>query len=214
MTIKDIKQEHLKALTEIVFSSWNFEKFDIDPQDNLKFSFLDLYDCLSRSNYAKVAIIDQKPVGFLLGRDFTKPVNNKWTNLKKKVQETEVSLKISKNYPLLEDFENIYKEVNSELKSSLNIDFDAELILFAVGKNFKRKGIGSALLGDFESFLLNNNLKHLYVFTDTTCDYQFYEKNNFKKLNLIRKIPKIRKGEVVEFYIYGKNLNESKIKKN
>lgn len=55
---------------------------------------------------------------------------------------------------------------------------DGEIIFFAANPESKGKGIGSALLSEFEK---QNPGKLFYLYTDSGCTYQFYEKRGFKR---------------------------------
>lgn len=55
---------------------------------------------------------------------------------------------------------------------------DGELSLFAVDPNQKGHGVGSALLSEFQK---RKSGKHIYLFTDSNCTYQFYQHRNFEQ---------------------------------
>lgn len=42
-----------------------------------------------------------------------------------------------------------------------------------------KKGSGSKLITKIKEIAKNNNIKHLYLWTDETCNYQYYEKHKF-----------------------------------
>ena len=53
---------------------------------------------------------------------------------------------------------------------------DGEIIFLAANPDIKVKGIGSALLREFESRVSG---KQIYLYTDNACTYQFYEHRGF-----------------------------------
>lgn len=42
-----------------------------------------------------------------------------------------------------------------------------------------KKGSGSKLLNEIKEIAIKKDIKHLYLWTDETCNYQYYEKHNF-----------------------------------
>lgn len=48
-----------------------------------------------------------------------------------------------------------------------------------VGNAYRGAGVGSALLSEMESWLLNNKYHYVYLFTETDKNIKFYEKRGF-----------------------------------
>ena len=73
---------------------------------------------------------------------------------------------------------NIYYETNELFEKEFKKmnDADGEILYFAVDPVFNGNGIGSLLLKEVEK---RNQGKSFYLFTDTECTYQFYEKRGF-----------------------------------
>ncbi|MFR2690032.1 MAG: GNAT family N-acetyltransferase, partial [Enterococcus faecium] len=64
---------------------------------------------------------------------------------------------------------------------------DGEIIFLAANPDLKIKGIGTKLLTEFEK---REKGKEIFLFTDSGCTYQFYERRGFERLK--EKISKIK----------------------
>lgn len=87
--------------------------------------------------------------------------------------------------------------------SESNKSYPAELALFAVSSSCRGKGIGKILFQSALEHMDKTGLKEFYLFTDTTCNYGFYEHQG-----MIRRLEKEHtfniKGQqrVMNFFIY------------
>ena len=61
-------------------------------------------------------------------------------------------------------------------------EFDGVLTLFAVNENCRGLGVGKTLLAGLLEYLKKQDVKHIYLYTDTTCNYGFYEYQGFERL--------------------------------
>lgn len=99
---------------------------------------------------------------------------------------------------------NIIKIINKNLLKTTNKNYQAELSFFAVNKNYHGFGIGKFIFEKFNDYLKENNILNFYLYTDTYCNYKFYEYFNMNKkaekkisINFIKRIN-------LEFYLYNK----------
>lgn len=75
----------------------------------------------------------------------------------------------------------VYDETNREMFSQYCTanSPDGEIIFLAANPEIKVKGIGSALLKEFERKAKG---KQIYLYTDNACTYQFYEHRGFERV--------------------------------
>ena len=89
--------------------------------------------------------------------------------------------------------------------------YPAELALFAVSAEFRGKGIGKKLFQSALDYINRQKLNEFYLFTDTSCNYGFYEHQG-----MIRRLEKELvfhingQEEKMNFFIYDYKLNHSK----
>ena len=74
----------------------------------------------------------------------------------------------------------LYDHINQKLKTNYQADYkpDGEIVFLAANPNTKTRGIGSFLLAELEKRYPN---KEIYLYTDSNCTYQFYEKRGFER---------------------------------
>lgn len=61
-------------------------------------------------------------------------------------------------------------------------EFDGVLTLFAVDEELRGLGVGKSLLKGLLDYLRKHNTKCIYLYTDSTCNYGFYEQNGFERI--------------------------------
>lgn len=75
---------------------------------------------------------------------------------------------------------NVYEETNTQMLRKFREKHspDGEMNFLAVDPKLNGKGIGTILLNEFEK---REKGKLIYLFTDSGCTYQFYDKRNFDR---------------------------------
>ena len=71
-----------------------------------------------------------------------------------------------------------YLEGNSHATEKEKLPDEVMLLLFAGIK----KGSGSLLMAEFERRCRENNIKSMLLWTDDTCDFQWYQRRNFTEV--------------------------------
>ncbi|WP_239648939.1 hypothetical protein [Brachyspira hyodysenteriae] len=116
-------ENDLTFLTDIVIKVWGFD--DMLSEKNAKLiAELNLYSFLNTASFAKIALKDNIPVGFLIGKIINSKQNNIYEN---KIKE--IKSKISKNIEGIISL-LVYKKIksiNNNLYKQANKNYDAEL---------------------------------------------------------------------------------------
>lgn len=208
LVYRPFREEDRKDLEEIVKYVWNYEPYGVSDETRDRFAALDLNSCLSISNWTEVAVFDGKPVGFLFGRLEEDFPTEKWNEAKSLKRKNFVRLITFKDGRKMIRDNAMYERVNEELLSGCaNKDsYDAELVFFALLDGYRGFGIGQHLYQDYLDFLRQREASHLYVFTDTTCNYPFYERNGFTRQNQITAEMQMRNGEQIDMFVYDKKI--------
>lgn len=203
ITIRNIKNEDLSQIKDLLYDTWIKKDYGENKAVAKEISFIFMYELLIRHSFSKVAVYKNKLVGIILGRvdkDY-----NLIKNINYAIKLISHCIKVSffKHGKSALKSEGKIAKVNKNLLHSLKTSTDGELVLFALNKNIKGRGLGSKLLNSFYAYMKENNANSFYLFTDTTCDYSFYEHNKFKRENE-KKIYFKKKPET--YFIYTKNL--------
>jgi len=77
----------------------------------------------------------------------------------------------------------LYSLIISEMKYLTNrLSSDAEVEMFIVDSEYRRKGIGKKLMNSFVEAAKNADIKVITVYSETNSIWQFYEKYGFRKV--------------------------------
>ena len=204
IVFEDYKENYREKLFDIIRETWNYDKFT-SPKVARKLSVIFLYSCLAVQTFTKVALIDDVPVGIIIARNS----NKEKFNFKYKLKQifSMISLMITREG---RDASKIFLGVNNTdkvLLSEANRDYSGELVFFAVNSDYRGMGLGKKLFTKAKEYMKEDGMKNFYLFTDTTCNFNFYEYNG-----MTRRCEKREKIEVdgqmadMKFFIYDTNL--------
>lgn len=164
-----------------------------------------LYSCLSEATYTCVAEKDGQTVGVIMGNaksDYSAIkhipylIKDLWYGMKMVLY----GRRYRKQAAGYKDIHTIYREFSAKHKG----EFDGVLTLFAVNQDCRGFGIGKNLLERLMDYLENQKVKHIYLYTDTTCTYEFYEHRGFERLES-KELQMERGGKPfqMEVFLYG-----------
>lgn len=177
----------LPILCDIAKKAFMFDDF-MDSEiavDEMTMNFLGYY--FVKSTFCEVAVINGMPEGFIFGLTNTdrKAFMNSGIKLSLLPNSIAVKIKSLINPDLYFSFLR-QAELYDELESNDGDGCDGCLELFAISESCRGKGIGSTLLKHLYNHWAESGAKRIYVLTDNTCDYSFYDNNGFslmKQLN-------------------------------
>lgn len=169
---ENIRHRIFSSLKEIIRETWHYDEFS-SPKTASKLAEVFLSSCLTNYTYSQVAILNAKVVGIILVKDIKAhrcTLYNRYRQIKSiiKLYLSSEGRKVSQ----------IFKNVNGidrQLLSSCQKTYPAELALFAVSSSCQGKGIGKQLFQSALDYMKSRNLEEFYLFTDTSCNYRFYE---------------------------------------
>ena len=81
----------------------------------------------------------------------------------------------------------------------------AELRLFMIAQHARGLGVGKRLLGSAESSMRLSGAQRYYLYTDSECDYSFYDHRGMTRATQALQVPGPG-GKIVDKYIYMQNL--------
>ena len=90
-----------------------------------------------------------------------------------------------------------------QLLNNCHKTYSAELVLFAVNPTYQGKGIGKKLFQSALDYMTRQRLDEFYLFTDTSCNYGFYEHQGMKRRCETEQLFNINGlSEKMNFFIY------------
>lgn len=188
----------------IISNAFGLHKYVSNEKVFEKVKKMYLYSCLAEQKFNMVAMRGGQVVGVIMGsskNDKFKISNivNTFTLLYYIVSIWFSSKSKSSGY------NEVYKAYD-ELISDMKSDFDGVLTLFAVKEDARGLGIGKELLSKLNSYYKQNNTNKIYLYTDDTCSYGFYDYMGFSRLKE-KQINVIRNNKKAELNIYLYALN-------
>lgn len=194
---RQYKKQDDKYLKDIIRQTWQYDKF-CTPKIANKLSKLYLYSCLSNQTYTQVALINDIPIGIIMGKDIKKYKSKFYYKIKQLFYTISILLS-SEGKKVLSIFSNV-EYIDKELLNECNNNYEGELSFFAINSKYRGLGIGKTLFNNLLNYMKNQNINNFYLFTDTSCNYKFYEiqgmnRKSSKSITLMQNSP-------MTFYLY------------
>ena len=175
--IKELRESDYEKAIDFTLIGMHFDAF-FEKGSELARDYAESfwYDELVKSNEI-IAAYDENDefAGVLLAEIYDKKPSEK-------PSIPESYLQKQSSNPVFSEFDGEYDRANTEMLSNYreSNQVDGELCLFAVDPNRKGQGIGSILLAEFEKRVKGKNI---FLYTDSNCTYQFYEKRGFERVD-------------------------------
>lgn len=172
ITLREYQKQDFTALGNIIRETWHYDDFS-DQKTASKLAKVFLSSCLTNYTFSKVAVLDGKVVGIILAKNVEKnkcPFSNRLLQIK-----SILSLHSSKEGRKVSKIFSSVSGIDKQLLTENNKKYPAELALFAVSSSCRGKGIGKMLFHSALEYMKQEKLKEFYLFTDTSCNYGFYE---------------------------------------
>ena len=171
-------------IKEMINEAFGFSEFIKDER------FLDyvlniyLQNCILASSFSKIAEKNNKVIGVILGS-----ANKDKNHLRKahnflSVASTMVKVVFTskENKKAVKEFSKI-TSVYNEIIEGKKDTFQGCIQLFIVSEESRGLGVGKSLVSYLFDYMKSMDVKALYLYTDTRCNYGFYESQNFKRIN-------------------------------
>ena len=142
-------------------------------------SYLD--ECLQASSYARVAVLDGKVVGVVMGQVHGEPIlpgrlRRRMRILADRAWLLTVGLPQWRTLRSFFGFERVYGQLCEDVRQAGTWSLSDEVMLFAVHSVARGRGVGSRLYRDLMSHLREHGRAELFLYTDELCTYRFYER--------------------------------------
>ena len=203
---RELHKGDYEIIKKLIGHAFGFSEFIKDPDFlNLILNSY-LQECILDSSFSKVAIKNGKVIGIILGN--ANKDKNKIKSFHNRISLISSLIKImftkNDNKKDLKEFSKIQKTYKEIFNGNKN-NFQGCIQLFIVSKESRGLGVGTSLMNYLFDYMKSMKVKSLYLYTDTRCNYQFYDKNNFKRLNE-KKVHFNRVNESLNIFLYGYNF--------
>lgn len=200
ITLRKFQEADTNAVINIIREAWHYDEFS-SPKTAHKLAKVFLYSCLTNQTYTQVALQNELPVGIIMGKDI---LNHKCP-FKYRIKQAQAILSLflsAEGRKVTKIFKNVH-DLDTQLLKESRVSEHGELAFFAVSASTRGKGVGKELFQNLLSYMKSQDIGQFYLFTDTSCNYGFYEHQGMvrrgKKEWTFHINEKIEK---MEFYIY------------
>lgn len=170
--LREFQNSDRPALENIIRETWQYDQF-CSPKTAAKTAKAYLNSCLANQTFTRVAVVDGTPVGIIMGKNIPQhkcPFRLRWN-----MMASIASLLLSREGRAVSKIFERVEKADRELLARCNADYQGELAFFAISKNCRGKGLGRKLFDAVADYMRSQNIDRFYLFTDTTCNYPFYE---------------------------------------
>lgn len=178
IVIKNIKKKDFGKIQRFATEGMHFNMYTENKIELYFYAKYFWYLELNRATHVLAAYSGSRLAGVLLAdmKNEPKVSVSLWRTLYVKFIEW-----IMKN--CYQGSSDAYDEANTDMlrRFKKNNDPDGELNFLAVDPELNGKGIGGKLL---EELIFREKGKLIYLFTNTGCTYQFYDKKGFKRTDI------------------------------
>ena len=178
LQLREYQKNDFIALKNIIRKTWRYDEFS-SPKTASRLADVFLSSCLTNYTFSRVAVLNGKPVGIILVKDIARhtcPLPNRFRQLR-----VVLSLYLTKEGRAVSKiFENV-TGIDRELLRESGKNYPAELALFVVSPSCRGQGVGKALFQAALDYTGQQKLDEIYLFTDTSCNYGFYEHQGMRR---------------------------------
>lgn len=205
LEFREYRKEDFKDLQQIIRETWHYDELTT-PKIAEKLAKVFLSSCLTNYTYSRVALFDNKAVGIILV-NYKEQHKCKFSYRLKQIMSI-LSLFMHKEGRKVFKIFGSISGIDKVLLEEANLNYDGELALFAVDSKMRGKGVGKELFNSALSYMDEVKMNDFYLFTDTSCNFGFYEHQGMK-----RRVEKDHTFNIdgqeskMHFYIYDYELN-------
>ena len=199
---RDLLKEDYNSIKSLICEAFGFKTFTND--ENLLDSVLNIYlqNCIISSSYCKIAEINNEVVGIILGK--AKEDKNKLWSIKNLISILKSFIKLisinSKNKKIIKELSNITSIYKDLIRNKEN-QFQGCIQLFIVSEKYRGLKIGKTLLSYLFSYMKSYKVNSIYLFTDTRCNYGFYDSQGFERIGEKKLLINSNK-EILNVFLY------------
>ncbi|MEG0014915.1 MAG: GNAT family N-acetyltransferase [Cellulosilyticaceae bacterium] len=180
---RGLVKEDYEQVKKLIDEAFGFNEFIKDR--NFLDAILTIYlqDCILASSFSKVAVKNNRVIGMILGdakkdRKRLKKAHNFSSLISSGIKLMFSSKENKKALKEFSKIQNAYKEMMQGKKD----DFQGCIQLFIVSTESRGLGIGKALIHHLFTYMNSMDVKSIYLYTDTRCNYGFYDSQHFQRL--------------------------------
>lgn len=176
--LRPYKSEDEEALMHIIREAWHYDDF-ASTKTASKLARIFLYSCLCNQTFTCAAIVGGEPVGVIMGKN----IKTHKCPFKYRLKQITsiISLCLSPEGLRTVNMFRSISGIDNQLLNDCKKDYHGEIAFFAVSAKCRGMGIGQKLFDELLLHMRQEGIENFYLFTDTSCNFGFYEHQNMKR---------------------------------
>lgn len=179
--IRDVESKDLPEIKTIIGKTWNLGRLP-ESESTLEAALNIIRNgILNKSSFGRVAILNEQVVGFIFGS--RKGDDPKYRLLQEDGAMDTLALLMAtdkERADVIEYIEKTYSTYEQLIVDKIN-DYDGCLEFFAVSEEARGLKIGQKLWHELSAYFKSKSTNAIYLYTDTSCNYGFYDYNGFSR---------------------------------
>lgn len=170
--LRNLQKEDMGALETMICETWHYEDL-CSPKTAHKLAKVFLSSCLTIQTYTQVAVQHNTPVGVIMAKN----IQTHSCPIIYRIRQAcaILSLYLSREGREVSRIFTRVSDIDKQLLKDCRQPYKGELAFFAVSPAARKTGIGKALFSSMLNYMKSQNIENFYLFTDTSCNFGFYE---------------------------------------
>lgn len=205
VTIREYRKEDAPCLETIIRKTWGYDSFCSDKVAK-QLARIYLASCLGEQTFTRVALVNGKVEGIIMAKHIAghkKKCSFIWNQIR-----CAAPLVFSREGRKTANMFAGINTLDEQLLKQTNKQFDGEIAFFAISETCRGLGIGKSLFQRALTYLEQQKAESYYLYTDSTCNYGFYEHQGMKRCGETLWKPDENVKNEIHFFIYEGNVHE------
>lgn len=177
---RPIEKRDYESLEKLIIHTWGYEKF-CSPKTARRMARLYLTSCLMEQTFTCVALRKEEAIGIIMCNDTSQSRRTRIKYVWRMLLPTLAMACTKEGRRISKMFSNFY-QIDKDLLKQSGEKYDGTLAFFALRNDQRGTGIGKALWMRGLDYMRKQRISRFYLYTDTTCNYGFYEHHGMKRI--------------------------------
>lgn len=208
VVFRPIKKSDYKDIDAMILQTWRFDEYCENKTTLKHFLRCYLLACMKEQTYTCIAQINGRCVGVIMGRCDRLYQSRKHFKEYLALMYHGAMMMLHRDGRKNKDVVELLEKANREMIENCQQPFDGEVVLFLCDEAYRGQGIGKALMRKLNQYFAQHHVASCFVYTDTLCSYEFYERDGFQRLDTRDvDIPIINNTLHTKFFLYAKTFS-------
>ncbi|MCL2190969.1 MAG: GNAT family N-acetyltransferase [Treponema sp.] len=181
VVIRDVEARDVPGIKKVIREVWGWASIIKDEGALDAAVGLYLNQILYNGTFGRVAVLNESVAGVICG--YVKGVEPKYRMLLEDGTAHALTLlgaseAVRKS---VHEFFSKTEDVYARLLGGMDGEYDGTLDFLILGEGAQGLGIGKSLWLAIKAYFLENDAKAVYLYSDTECNFGFYESQGFKR---------------------------------